>query len=320
MRKLKNRTLSVGNVVSDADRLMTRDFGGIRTHDSGHADSPTWIYTFPSHGHAQLALCVNKKKLSVYVRSAPPGRAGFDATLAACGDIEERYGPGLDKNPANSLLSEEIAPYLTPRRWPLVRVRVDEGKLPALVADYLGVQSPAETTLSSTANDNSEAESDSTGCGRQMVTPEMLRLGLDRNDATGRAGERLAYAEEVARLGALGCPDPAGHVCIIADVDVAAGYDVHSQWDGEVRCIEVKSTSGGSGDFFLTANERAVLANLAEQAWLYRVRIDDAGESGCGEVIQRLQNPIAKLPDEVLQAVVWRVDGAMASQCGDDQL
>lgn len=316
---MKKRTLAVSRVVRDAHRLITQDFGGVQTHDSGHAKSPTWIYTFPNHGHAQLGLRVNKEKLSVYVRRTPPGRPSFDATFSTYGEIEDQYGPGRNGNPANSLLSEEIAPYLTPRRWPLVRVRVNEGMLPALLTEYLGTRSLGEAVRVSAANNGSDSEPPSAARSHRAVTPDMLRRALDRNDATGRAGERLVYAEEIARLAALGCPDPATHVSITADVDVAAGYDIRSEWNGEIRCIEVKATRGGSGDFFLTANERAVLTTLAEQAWLYRVRVDDVNDGGHGVVVQRLQNPMAQLPEAAMQPMVWRVDGTLASNCGDAQ-
>jgi hypothetical protein len=141
----------------------------------------------------------------------------------------------------------------------------------------------------------------------RTVTPEMLHRQLDRNDAVGRAGERVAYAEEIARLSALGCPNPAACVQIVADDNVAAGYDIHSSWNDEIRCIEVKSSTQVDNDFFLTANERAMLAKLGQHAWIYRVRVEGDGN---GEVVQRSRDPMSKIPEIAMQPVVWRVDPA----------
>ena len=67
----------------------------------------------------------------------------------------------------------------------------------------------------------------------------------------------------------------------------------------------MKSSTRDDNDFFLTANERAVLTKLGQLAWLYRVRTD--GDVG-GEVVQRLQDPMSKIPEAATQPVVWRVD------------
>lgn len=305
MQKLEQRKLETGKTVCAAIRAITEDFNGSLTHDSGHIKSPTWVYTFSDHGNAQLALRINKEKLSVYVRATPQGRTDFEPILAACGEIEERYGPGRDEKPANSLLSEEYAPYLSPRRWQLVRVRVNEGKLPDLLRHYLSDhRGEGAPPLDAAIDARSELTSPAVRRGR-TVTPGMLRRSLERNDATGRAGERVAYAEEVARLAALGCPNPSSYVQITAEAEVAAGYDIRSEWNGEVRCIEVKSSTVADSDFFLTANERAALTDLGDRAWLYRVRVDRDGE---GHVVQILQNPMSKIPEAALQPVVWRVE------------
>ena len=138
----------------------------------------------------------------------------------------------------------------------------------------------------------------------RQVTPEELRKSLDRNDETGRAGERIAYLDEMARLASLGCPDPAAHVRIEADGNVAAGFDLKSDWDGEVRCIEVKTTTTAGGDFFLTVNECEVLAGLGNEAWIYRIRLL---ADGAAEVVWRLQDPMASISSECMKPVAWRV-------------
>lgn len=310
MQTLEQRQFEIGETVREAIRAITEDFDGGLTHDSGHAKSPTWIYTFPHHGNAQLALRINKDKLSVYVRATPRGRTDFELILTACGEIEERYGPGRDEKPANSLLSEEIAPYLTPLRWQLVRVRVNEGRLPELLRHYLSDQRGEAGASSEATNDDLGDEAIPAERRSRTITPDMLRRSLDRNDATGRAGERLAYAEEVARLTTLGCPNPSNHVHITAEADVAAGYDIRSEWNGEVRYIEVKSSTAADSDFFLTVNERVVLTALGDRAWLYRTLVD--GEGG-GRVVMRLRDSMAHITDEAMHAVVWRVSGVIGN-------
>src|SRR6185437_9543379 len=140
------------------------------------------------------------------------------------------------------------------------------------------------------------------------ITPDMLRRKLDRNSEIGRAGERVAYVSEVARLSTLGCPNPADCVSIVADENVAAGYDIRSSWNGETRYIEVKSSTSSDNDFFLTANERAELTKLGARAWLYRVRVNS---DMSGEVVQRLQDPMGQIPEAAMQPVAWRVNSAL---------
>lgn len=305
MQTQKQRKLEVGETVREAIRAITNDFKGSLTHDSGHAKSPTWIYTFLDHGNAQLALRINKDKLSVYVRANPQGRRDFERILTSCGEIEERYGPGRAELPANSLLSEEHAPYLTPHRWQLVRLRVSDGMLPELLKQYLGDHRNDAAVLLEAANDGTGEPTSLAERRGRTITPDMLRRSLDRNDATGRAGERVAYAEEMSRLAALGCPTPSSHVHITAETDVAAGYDIRSEWNGEVRCIEVKSSTVANSDFFLTSNERTALTALQDRAWLYRVHVDSDGN---GHLVQISQDPMSKISEAAMRTVVWRVD------------
>ena len=82
------------------------------------------------------------------------------------------------------------------------------------------------------------------------------------------------------------------------------GYDIESTWPGEERCIEVKTTTRAGSDFFLTANERTVLGELGERAWIYRVEADGNHD---GKIVARLNNPMDKIAEEQMTPVVWRV-------------
>lgn len=315
LRDLSELGSEVGQPVRNAIRAIEAR-GGRYTHDSGHNKAPTWIYSFPSLGDAQLGLRINRKKLSVYMRADPRGRADFEARAGAWTDLERHYPNAEGKKPANSLLSEEHAPYLTPERHRLLRLRVHEGQFEALLDAYLGLSSNITSdSIAAEASDRTEAtrtstseqteQADDATPRTRVITPEQLRQQLDRQDETGRTGERIAYLDELDRLSRLGCPNPAGCVQIIATSNVAAGYDLRSEWNGERRHIEVKTTGSSREDCFLSENERITLARLGSEAWLYRVDLR-VGEEGA--VVQRIQDPIAAIDPACFTPVVWRLD------------
>ena len=141
---------------------------------------------------------------------------------------------------------------------------------------------------------------------RQPISIEELEAQLDRRSAIGAAGELVALEHEMQRLKSaeIGCPDPENYVKHVALTDVGRGYDIESTWPGHERYIEVKSSVCSSNAIFMSDNERTVLGELQDKAWLYRVSIDASGK---GEVILRLKNPIAQIPDENFSTAVWRV-------------
>jgi hypothetical protein len=139
---------------------------------------------------------------------------------------------------------------------------------------------------------------------RQGLTEEDFASLLERRSENGRAGEMLVILDEMARLRACGCPRPEDYVKRVAESDVGCGYDVASTWPCEERCIEVKTTTCPGSDFFLTANERAVLGELGEHAWIYRVEADANHD---GKIVARLNNPMRKIAEAQMTPVVWRV-------------
>lgn len=315
LRSLSELSSDVGQPVRDAIRAIEAR-GGRYTHDSGHAKAPTWIYSFPSRGGVQLALRINREKLSVYLRASSQGRAEFEAELNAWGQVEQHYPNAEGDKPANSLLSEEHAPYLTPLRHRLLRVRVQEGQFEALLDAYLGASTEA-TDAGGGPGASSEPGAGVVATGVRtdeptetvvsrtwIITPEQLRQQLDRQDETGRAGERIAYQDEIDRLSRLGCPNPAACVQFTAATNIAAGYDLRSEWNGERRHIEVKTTASGREDCYLSENERATLERLGPEAWLYFVQLSAPGE---GAVRLRLQDPVRLLAAEQMVPVVWNV-------------
>lgn len=174
--------------------------------------------------------------------------------------------------------------------------------LPALsgTGEASPATSPADEISESSRAPNPESSGNPP---RRGMTLEELQRRLTSNAETGSAGELVAFAAEKARLRAAGCTNPDAYVRYVALEDVGAGFDIETLWAGERRHVEVKSTRGDSADFFMSENERAILAALGPRAWLYRVRLN---VDGTGEVVERLQDPIAALGD-AFEPVAWRV-------------
>jgi hypothetical protein len=72
----------------------------------------------------------------------------------------------------------------------------------------------------------------------------------ERDAAIGRRGEEIAYRRELARVKAMGRPNPEADVVWVAATDLGADHDIRSIGDdGELIWIEVKSTTGTDGRF-----------------------------------------------------------------------
>jgi hypothetical protein len=288
--------------------VMKGGYGAVLTHDSGHAKGPTWIYTFPDHGHAQVAIRMNKEALSLYLRDRTPDGRPLGPLLGGLADVTERYPDRDGRSPAHSLMSDEHAAYLSPRRQPLLRIAPRDDAVAAILDLYLGraaTVGPPDDAKQASSGPPGAAGDASPPRSRRAIDADEFAAQLDRNSATGRAGELIALEDELRRLrDECGCPAPEGFVEHVARTDVGRGYDIASRWPGHERCIEVKaSTSDGDG-FFLSEREREVLGDLGAGGWIYRVRVTG---DGTGSVVERLQDPIATIPAEAMTPVAWRV-------------
>lgn len=95
-----------------------------------------------------------------------------------------------------------------------------------------------------------------------------------RNRKTGHAGEKRAFASEVARLTAEGRPDLARKVKWISqDLRDGAGYDILSyDHSGAERFLEVKTTVGHKRTpFYLSRNEHDFAQEAADRFRIYRL-------------------------------------------------
>jgi hypothetical protein len=250
---------------------------------------------------------MNKRDLSLYLRDRTWDGSTLEPLIGGLAEVKERY-PNPQKDPANSLLNAEHAPYLMPSSSNrLLLIRPKPGALERILDIYLA------HTLDSVPTVTAPLESDVRSAeiarrGPRILSADELVAQLDRNAATGRAGEAIALADELVRLRDCGCPDAETHVELVAQSDVGRGYDIASTWPSEQRCIEVKTTTAEGSDFFITENERQVLAGLGSKAWLYRVVLN---QDGSGSITSRIQDPIRQLPENAFRPVVWRVDAAL---------
>lgn len=131
------RPIKLGDGVHAAISLFKETYGGVLTFDSGHADTPTLIYTFPSYGNAQVATRNNKDKLSLYLRATTRDGRPLQPILRSLAEVEKVYP--RDGNPAHSLLREATAWYLTPKHHSLLLVAAKVGTVRTILDLYLGL-------------------------------------------------------------------------------------------------------------------------------------------------------------------------------------
>lgn len=119
----------------------------------------------------------------------------------------------------------------------------------------------------------------------------------------GAIGEIIALEYEVNRLKALDCEQPKNHIEHISPVDVGAGYDILSNYNGKSRFIEVKATIGDGNNFYITSNELNVLRNAQEESFIYVVRITDL-QNRIGYVDREINNPVSVI--EPLDPILFK--------------
>lgn len=302
----KRPLINVGKRIWDFVELMESHFGGVLTHDSGHGkdsneEATTWIFTFPRYSEAQIALPMNKVKLSPLLRakalSGVDLSEGYDHLFAT----EKPY-----TNPSKGVASSVLGPharFLNPSPSnPLLRVIPLEGKTKELLELYLGNRK--EKTLAESSVADELITTSSTSDQTRSISEDDLKSQLERQSEIGMAGELAAVQDELKRLHDLKCPNPEKFVKRISIADVGRGYDIESTWPEHERCIEVKTTTRKGSDFFITLNERKVLAELGDKAWIYRVVLNEGSEA---EIQMRLQNPMKNIAELCFKPVVWRV-------------
>lgn len=140
----------------------------------------------------------------------------------------------------------------------------------------------------------------------QPMSPEQLEKKLQRQAEIGKAGEEVAMFHEFHRLLALGCQKPMECIEHVGLTDVAAGYDIFSEYNGQRRHIEVKSSVSLNSTFFLSENERMTLQELGDEGYIYLVHVDESCP-GNSRVLQEIQNPLQTVPEGLcLKPTQWQ--------------
>ena len=146
----------------------------------------------------------------------------------------------------------------------------DEASFLGLVEWYSNSQPPSLNVYEGAEAPRVEAQSllpDPTGVvasasSQEGLSPAALLAQNATNAETGRLGELIAMDAERHRLQRLGCSDVDQAIVHVALQRVDAGFDIESNWNGERRCIEVKSSTTEGCEFFLSVGERNKLVNL----------------------------------------------------------
>lgn len=304
-RSLTNLGYPVAAGVLHVIRLLEERYDASDYRDSGHTQTaPTWIFKLPRYGNAEVGVRMNKRDTTLYMRDRTcDGKQLRD--LIPASKVAKVYP--RDGKPANSVLNST---YLGPSASnEVLMLELEPDDVESVLAAFFGGQ--VEGVGVSVVIDSATTEGEgATGHSRQGMAEEDFAALLERRSETGQAGEMLVILDELERLRACGCPKPEDFVHRIAETDVGRGYDVASTWPGEERCIEVKTTTCPGSDFFLTANERAVLERLGPKAWLYRVEVEGPGQ---GRIVARLNNPMSIITEAHMTAVVWRVSAEVCA-------
>lgn len=140
----------------------------------------------------------------------------------------------------------------------------------------------------------------------QPMSPVQLEKKLQRQAEIGAKGELAAMRHEFLRLAELGCTNPSECIEHVSLTDVAAGHDIFSEYNGQSRHIEVKSSVSTNSTFFLSENERMTLQELGDEGYIYLVHVDESYPEK-SRVLQEIQNPLQTVPERLcLKPTQWQ--------------
>ena len=108
--------------------------------------------------------------------------------------------------------------------------------------------------------------------GSKGYKPDYIAIQKKKTEI-GELGERLVLENEREYLLSNGCPDLAGKVNKMLDINDKVGYDILSyDVDGSKKLLEVKTTTGGKRlGFHISANEVKVSSENPDNYYIYRV-------------------------------------------------
>ena len=275
-------------------------------------DTKTVIFRIPN---SQLEIGISfkrKVKVSCYVpftskngKSFPDGNVSeihSDIHINVLYPRPEKKGKS-GKGISNSVF--DYAPSLRPDKKPrLIDVRSKEAFI-ALLAWLLGENIGDGINNEVLMNDLNLPININGKKQHRKLTLDDLEKRLARQREVGALGEDVAFRHEYLRLSLLGCDKPNNHIKKHSEDDVGAGYDLSSEFNGEIRFIEVKSSVISNESFFLSENEKITLAELGESAYIYLVKIDELDQKN-SMVVNEIRNPMTD-PKLILEPVAYKV-------------
>jgi Protein NO VEIN, C-terminal/Methylase-associated X1 len=140
----------------------------------------------------------------------------------------------------------------------------------------------------------------------RKTTPQKLQAILRKREENGILGEQHVVERERRRLMRAKRAELADEVRWVAREDVGLGYDVRSfETDGRDKFIEVKSTSGSSRQFEMSANEWRVAEQLRDRYCIARVT-----NIGRKPKVVEIRDPATLLEDGTIdrEPASWRVE------------
>lgn len=133
-----------------------------------------------------------------------------------------------------------------------------------------------------------------------QITPERLLEKIEKQSIIGQQGEGIAIEYEIQRLmDKYKCSllEASRAITNYSKMNAAKGYDIESEFNGEKRCIEVKTTTNKNADFFFSINEFNTLKEKGVEAWIYRVVFSDIDKNEFS--IEEIHNPFDnKVPSD----------------------
>lgn len=271
---------------------------GVLVHSSGHGKEEgtelKGTLTYRTGLNSGIMIALNKTLPSVYIKQyLQNGDDIFNVlphlktylydkyTFSKRGESAKGYNTHLDKfdwlNPSEKNPSILLKKIDIAHAKQIIDLHIKHDGV-------MGLAIPSENKVNLSFSTSNKS-------GKEM-SPEELLKKLERQDAIGIKGEDFAIAYEKERLEGLGAKPEDFEKYIIdrRNINVSQGYDIESQFNGQSRYIEVKTTTvNAEADFFFSTNEFNVLKAKGEEAFIYRVVLSEDLESIVE--IREIQNP-----------------------------
>jgi len=110
---------------------------------------------------------------------------------------------------------------------------------------------------------------------KRIISSDDLDKLLEQRKVIGTVGEQIALKYEIERLAKLGASNPMNHITHTAEVNSGAGFDIYTDYERQVRYIEVKSSTIDHSCIYITKNEIDTFKANGKSSYIYLVSITD---------------------------------------------